>query len=191
MWQSIISNNYAGLSGIKVKEVENRIYIRTMENTNCDLSILAVLAGCKSSRKGKAKALIPLLGKQLMERIACRPSQITGKIILAMDKNRVCIPPLAGNVVVDEVGLLSGFYSSFIAFDFPQGAGFARDVIFVNELIFKQLNRKCQDKKTDKAVPTSSRRLEPFHTVFCKESYIQVIQELIKKWNIGDKEIDQ
>ncbi len=162
-----------------------------MQNINYDLVTLAVLAGGKSSRMGKDKALLPFLGKPLIERIVSRLRLITGEVILATD-NPDLYSSYDWKIVVDEVkeaGPLAGIYASFKAASFPMVAVVACDMPFVNEMLFKILMQECQDKKTDAAVPASPRGLEPMHAVFCKESCLPIIKESfdtgeleIKKW---------
>jgi len=162
-----------------------------MQNINYDLVTLSVLAGGKSSRMGKDKALLPFLGIPLIERIVSRLCLITGEVIVATD-NPDLYSSYDWKIVVDEVketGPLAGIYASFKAASFPLVAVVACDMPFVSEMLFKILMRECQDKKTDAAVPASPRGLEPMHAVFCKESCLPIIKESfdtgeleIKKW---------
>jgi molybdenum cofactor guanylyltransferase len=150
-----------------------------MENNDYDLVTLVVLAGGKSSRMGRDKALLPFLGKPLIERIVSRLCLIAGEVILSTD-NPDLYSKYDWKIVVDEVmdsGPLAGFCASFKAASFPMIAVVACDMPFVNEMLFNKLIQDCHRKKADAAIPASPRGLEPMHAVFFKEPCLPVIQE--------------
>jgi len=139
-----------------------------------------VLAGGKSSRLGRDKALEILGGKTLIERVIGSLSQLGDEIIVVTASSDQ-LPDLNVGRVLDtyprtgaKVGLCTGlnasssFYSLVVACDMP----------FLNIDLLRHLIDSAQG--FDAVIPRIGDKIEPLHAVYSKNC-IPVMEEHIRK----------
>ena len=139
-----------------------------------------VLAGGKSSRLGRDKALEILGGKTLIERVIGSLSQLEDEIIVVTASSDQLPDLNAGRVLdtyprtVAKVGLCTGlnasssFYSLVVACDMP----------FLNIDLLRHLIDSAQG--FDAVIPRIGDKIEPLHAVYSKNC-IPVMEEHIRK----------
>jgi molybdopterin-guanine dinucleotide biosynthesis protein A len=123
-----------------------------------------ILAGGKSSRMGKDKALLPYQGKNLIDAPIEKLSQIFSQVLLSV-RNKDDLPQYELRKIQDEyadIGPIGGITSIL-------KAGFARifcvacDMPFLNEALIKHL---CSFSDFDAVIPVWNGREEMLHAVY-------------------------
>ncbi len=131
-----------------------------------------VLAGGMSRRLGRDKAVEPVGGRPLINRVIGRLSQITEQtVIVVNDKERASRLPLpnTAKVAVDVYqgkGSLGGIFTGLSAADGEWGIVVACDMPFLNTKLFKHM-LSLRDG-FDAVVPVLEGRPEPTHAMYSK-----------------------
>jgi molybdopterin-guanine dinucleotide biosynthesis protein A len=131
-----------------------------------------VLAGGRSRRMGRDKALEPLGGQSLIRRVIERISPVVGEIVVvAADRSRGESLPLArGDRVALDVypgcGSLGGIFSGLSAAREDWGLVVACDMPFLNPKLLRYLLGLRQG--FDAVVPVRKGRFEPTHALYAR-----------------------
>ena len=131
-----------------------------------------VLAGGKSRRLGRDKAIEPVGGEPLLSRVIGRLSQVAEQtVVVVADTERASQLPLprSAKVAVDLYpggGSLGGIFTGLSAADGEWGIVVACDMPFLNVELFRHM-LTLRDG-VDAVVPVLEGRPEPTHAVYSK-----------------------
>ena len=140
-----------------------------------DLSAV-ILAGGKSSRMGKAKALLPFDGKPLITHLVDRLAQRFADIVVVAAPDQT-LPALPVTVVSDEVahqGPVGGICYGLQAIRGTAAFVTSCDVAFLQLPLIEYLTSLL--KNYDVVVPFWQERLQPLHAVY-RHSVVPRLQE--------------
>ncbi len=149
---------------------------------------VVIQAGGESSRMGQDKALIPFLGKPLIERVIERVRPIADETLITTNLPagfRYLEIPL----VPDEMpgrGALGGLYTALKAARHPLVAVVACDMPFANPEILAKCRLILNKKNIDAVIPKSEFGLEPLHAVYRQNSCLPAVKNAIEadKWRM-------
>jgi len=130
-----------------------------------------VLAGGKSLRLGKSKALEIAGGKSLIERVIQRLKQLSSHVLIATSKEQLnLLVGIDAEVLVDTYpnkGPLGGIYTGLMASPCSHNIVVACDMPFLNTKLLHYMVELSRD--FDACVPRLSMgRVEPLHAVYSK-----------------------
>lgn len=131
-----------------------------------------VLAGGKSRRLGRDKAVEPVGGEPLLRRVIGRLSQVTDQtVVVVADSERAAQLPLpsSAKVAVDiypDGGSLGGIFTGLSAADGGWGLVVACDMPFLNVTLFQRILGLRAG--SDAVVPVLDGRPEPTHALYSK-----------------------
>ena len=142
-----------------------------------------ILAGGKSSRLGRNKALEKLGGATLISRVINNISKIANEIVIVINhedvKQQLPIPKNA-KIAVDlysNKGSLSGIHSGLNSMSGKYGIVVARDMPYINYKIFEYLITKTNGH--DIVIPNINDRLQPTHAIYSKSCVKEIEKQLI------------
>lgn len=125
-----------------------------------------ILAGGRSSRMGTNKAMLPLAGTPVIERLITQLQEVANHIVIAGGAFET-YRQLGVEVVPDyfpEQGPLSGIHAGLTACHSPWCLVVACDMPFANQKVFQQLYERCIQEESDKyqaIVPVVEGRVQP------------------------------
>jgi molybdopterin-guanine dinucleotide biosynthesis protein A len=138
-----------------------------------DLAVSGViLAGGLSRRLGRDKAIEPIGGQPLIQRVIQRVEQLSQEIVVVVaDQDRASGLPLdpAHRVVLDRypgTGSLGGIFSGLDAANNQWTLIVACDMPFLNLSLFRRMLALTED--ADAVVPVIEGRPEPTHALYSK-----------------------
>jgi molybdopterin-guanine dinucleotide biosynthesis protein A len=150
---------------------------------------LAIQAGGKSSRMGEDKALLPFLGKPLIERVLDRVQHLGDETIITTNHPagyRYLGLPLVPDIILDR-GALGGLYTALKAAKSPFVAVVACDMPFANAEILEHAYRLLKEHPhIDAVIPGTEHGLEPLHAVYRRSTCLPAVKAAIKrdKWRL-------
>jgi len=151
---------------------------------------IIIQAGGESRRMGKNKALMPFLGKPLIEHVLNRIESAADEIFIvsndpaAYDFLHIPIYP----DIKPGRGALSGLHAALAIAKSPAVAVIACDMPFASpELLLRQYHILL-DEDADVVIPLTTFGLEPLHTVYRKETCLPVVNAAIESdnWKLTD-----
>jgi molybdopterin-guanine dinucleotide biosynthesis protein A len=130
-----------------------------------------ILAGGKSRRLGRSKALEPIDGKRLIDRVVERLELQASEILIVTSRGQLDLPISGGaEVLVDlypDKGPLGGIYTGLTSARFPHSLVVACDMPFLNVRLLGYMVKLSRD--FDAVVPKLGEgRLEPLHAIYSK-----------------------
>lgn len=149
---------------------------------------VVIQAGGQSSRMGQDKALMPFLGRPLIERVLERVSPIADEILITTN-----LPAgfryLEFGLVPDEIpgrGALGGLYTALKAARHPLVAVVACDMPFVNVDILAKSQQIINNKNIDAVIPQSEHGLEPLHAIYRRSTCLPAVKAAIdtEQWRM-------
>ncbi|RPI25902.1 MAG: molybdenum cofactor guanylyltransferase [Chloroflexota bacterium] len=153
---------------------------------------IVIQSGGSSSRMGQDKALVPFLGRPLIERIVQRLAPLAGEIWI--NTNRPEAYEFLGlPLVADRIpgrGALGGLYTCLSAATLPLVAVVACDMPFVNRGLLAaacDLLLHPEDAlPPDAGIPRTVHGVEPFHAVYRKETCLPAVEAAVQagKWRV-------
>lgn len=139
---------------------------------------VVVQAGGESRRMGQNKALLPFLGKTLIERVISRIKVVSDEILITSNEPALFefmnLPVFAD--VVSGKGALGGLYTAFSMANSPLVAVVACDMPFVNPQLLIALRELLIADNYDAVVPRLSAGCEPFHAVYRREVCLEAVK---------------
>lgn len=139
---------------------------------------LVIEAGGESRRMGQDKALMPFLGRPLIQRVLERAGPIADEIIIVANQpERYAFLPCP--VVPDARpgrGALGGLYTAFTAARCSCVAVVACDMPFVSAPLLAFLRDVLIHEGADAAVPETAAGLEPFHAVYRRSACLPAVE---------------
>jgi molybdopterin-guanine dinucleotide biosynthesis protein A len=144
---------------------------------------VSIQAGGESRRMGQNKALIPFLGKPLIQRVIERVTAIAGEILVITND-----PPayefLGLPLIADKIpghGVLGGLYTALLEAKQPYVTSIACDMPFVNANLLKIEIARLMAGAEDVVIPESASGLEPLHAVFRRDTCLPFVEEALRQ----------
>jgi molybdopterin-guanine dinucleotide biosynthesis protein A len=150
---------------------------------------ICMQAGGKSSRMGQDKALMPFLGRPLIQRVTDRLAPIADELIVTTnrpDDYRFLGLPLFPDLKPDR-GALGGLYTALSSATSDTVAVVACDMPFASASLIEAASRLLAQEEADVVIPDSGDGLlEPMHAVYRRETCIPAIEAAIEadKWKL-------
>jgi molybdopterin-guanine dinucleotide biosynthesis protein A len=145
---------------------------------------ISILAGGESRRMGRNKALIPFLGKPLIQHVVDRMAPAAGEMIVStsqaelfsfLERVRICRDILSWH------SSLAGLYTALDCADYPLVGAVACDMPFASPALFLAEARLLEEEDMDIVVPSTPKGLEPLHAVYRKETCLPVLKQAVEK----------
>ena len=149
---------------------------------------VVIQAGGESRRMGQDKALLPFLGRPLIERVIERVKPLAVEMLVTT--NRPEDYGFLGLPLVPDLlpgrGALGGLYTALQAAARPLVAIVACDMPFANPALFAAERDLLLTSEADIAIPFSGEGLEPFHAVYRRETCLPAIEAALEagKWRV-------
>ena len=149
---------------------------------------IAIQAGGESRRMGHDKALMPFLGRPLVQRVIDRLSPIADELILTTNNPeayRFLGLPLFPDLIPGR-GALGGLYTALRSANQPLVAVVACDMPFVCADLLDAMRNSLLSANKDIAIPRPDGGLEPFHAVYRRDTCLPHIQAALDadKWRV-------
>ncbi len=138
---------------------------------------------------GEDKALMPFLGKPLIERVLDRVQNLGDETIITTNHPagyRYLGFPLVPDIIPDR-GALGGLYTALKAANHPFVAVVACDMPFANAEILEHSYRLLKEHpNTDAVIPATEQGLEPLHAVYRRSTCLPAVKAAINadKWRL-------
>ena len=141
-----------------------------------------IQAGGNSSRMGQNKALMPFLGRPLIERIVERVRPIAGELCIVTHEPGLY--EFLGVTLIGDIqpgkGKLGGLYTALKTAKNPFVSVVACDMPFVNAGLLKFQHQILVQSSLDVVIPRSAEGLEPQHAVYRKKSCLPKVEKALK-----------
>jgi molybdopterin-guanine dinucleotide biosynthesis protein A len=149
---------------------------------------VVIQAGGESRRMGRDKALIPFLGRPLIERVISRVEHLANEILVTTNcpqDYQFLGLPLFPDVVPDR-GALGGLYTAVNAARQPLVAVVACDMPFVQPELLAYERDLLLDVTIDAAIPKTEGGTEPFHAVYRRATCLPEIFSVLQaeRWRV-------
>jgi molybdopterin-guanine dinucleotide biosynthesis protein A len=149
---------------------------------------ICVQAGGESRRMGQDKALMPFLGRPLIQRVVDRLSPIADEMIVTTnspDDYRFLGLPLFPDLKPGR-GALGGLYTALSSATGDAVAVVACDMPFASASLIEAASRLLAEEDADVVIPDSGGGLEPMHAVYRRETCRPAIESAIEadKWRL-------
>lgn len=155
---------------------------------------LVIQAGGASRRMGRDKALLPFLGKLLIERVIERVSSVADELVVTTNRpeNYAFLGvPLFTDLIPDR-GALGGLYTALSVASQPLAAVVACDMPFASAELLAWERDQLLASEYAAAIPVTPSGSEPFHSVYRREACLPAILSAIQanQWRV-DSWFDQ
>jgi len=149
---------------------------------------VVIQAGGHSSRMGQDKALMPFLGRPLIERVLERVSSIADELVITTNLPegfRYLNIPLFPDVI-PERGALGGLYTALKAAHNPKVALVACDMPFACAEILAAGRDILEENNADAVIPKTEHGLEPLHAIYNRSTCLPAVEAAIQadKWRM-------
>ncbi|MDI6694200.1 MAG: molybdenum cofactor guanylyltransferase [Anaerolineales bacterium] len=149
---------------------------------------VAIQAGGESRRMGQDKGLVSFLGKPLILHVMRRLEPIADEVIVTTNRPQdyqFLGVPLYPDLVPGR-GALGGLFTALSAAQQPLVAVVACDMPFVCADLLAAQRDALLDQQADIAIPRLEGGLEPFHSVYRRETCLPHIQTAMQadKWRV-------
>lgn len=139
-----------------------------------------ILAGGKSSRMGKNKALLPILGKPVIQHVAKTLSQCTEEVFIIANKPSdyafLNVPIFSDRYV--HIGPLGGMESAFYHIKADRYVFAACDMPFVNPDVYNLLLGKLG--LYEAVIPVYDQHMHPLCGIYHKSIFFQIVEQINK-----------
>jgi molybdopterin-guanine dinucleotide biosynthesis protein A len=139
---------------------------------------IVIQAGGQSTRMGQNKALMPFLGKPLIQRMVERVRPIADELILvtnSLEPYRFLGLPSYSDLLPGR-GNLGGLYTALSVAKQPLAAVLACDMPFVNTGLLAAQRDLLLSERCDVVIPRSQEGMEPLHSVYRCETCLPAIR---------------
>jgi len=140
-----------------------------------------VLAGGKSTRLGRNKALDTINGKSLIESIIQRLRPLTRQLLVVTSRERSNLLAIGkADILVDlypDKGPLGGIYTGLLASRSPRSVVVACDMPFLNQTLLRYMIQISAS--FDLVIPRLNNIVEPLHAVYSRDC-LDHIEHLLK-----------
>ena len=137
---------------------------------------------------GQDKALMPFLGRPLIQRVVDRLAPIADEMLVTTntpEKFRFLGLPLFPDLIPGR-GALGGLYTALSSATREAVAVVACDMPFASEKLIEAANSLLIEEDADVVIPDSGDGLEPLHAVYRRETFIPAIEAAIEadQWRL-------
>ena len=142
---------------------------------------ICVQAGGESRRMGQDKALMPFLGRPLIQRVVDRLTPIADEVIVTTNRPedyRFLSLSLFPDLKPGR-GALGGLYTALSSATCEAVAVVACDMPFASPALLEAANRLMVQEGTDVVIPDSGDGLEPLHAVYRRATCLPAIESAI------------
>ncbi|MGD0752502.1 MAG: molybdenum cofactor guanylyltransferase [Anaerolineales bacterium] len=143
---------------------------------------LALISGGRSSRMGQDKALMPFLGRPLIQRILDRLASLGEETILSTNRpadyaflNLPSYPDIK-----PDCGSLGGLHTVLSLAGHSIVAAVACDMPFANLALFKYEWRLLRQTGADVVIPSTADGLEPLHAVYRRDACLPAVKSALE-----------
>jgi molybdopterin-guanine dinucleotide biosynthesis protein A len=139
---------------------------------------VSIQAGGQSRRMGQDKALMPFLGRPLIQRVVERMMPIAAEIIVTTNQPAAYAflgLPLFPDLVAGR-GALGGLYTALSAAQQPFVAVVACDMPFASPELLQFQAQRMEAENADVVIPAPEDGLEPLHAVYRRATCLPAIQ---------------
>lgn len=146
---------------------------------------IAIQAGGESRRMGLDKALMPFLGRPLIQRVLERLTPIGDEVLVTTNRPenyRFLNLPLFRDLKPGR-GALGGLYTALSSATCEAVAVVACDMPFASRALIETASRLLVEEDADVVIPDSGAGLEPLHAVYRREVCLPVIESAIEADN--------
>jgi molybdopterin-guanine dinucleotide biosynthesis protein A len=143
---------------------------------------ICVQAGGESRRMGQDKALMPFLGRPLIQQVVNRLAPIAAELIVTTNHPndyRFLGLPLFPDLKPGH-GALGGLYTALSSAAGEVVAVVACDMPFASASLIEAASRLLVQEEADVVIPDSGGGLEPMHAVYRRETCIPAIEAAIE-----------
>jgi molybdopterin-guanine dinucleotide biosynthesis protein A len=149
---------------------------------------VCVQAGGDSRRMGQDKALMPFLGRPLIQRVVDRLAPIADEVILTAnrpEKYQFLGLPLFPDLIPGR-GALGGLYTALSSATCEAVAVVACDMPFASPRLIEAAHSLLVEEEADVVIPDSGGGLEPMHALYRRETCVPAIKAAIEadKWKL-------
>ncbi|MBN1452384.1 MAG: molybdenum cofactor guanylyltransferase [Anaerolineales bacterium] len=149
---------------------------------------ICVQAGGESRRMGQDKALMPFLGRPLIQRVVDRLAPIADELIVTTNRPedyRFLDLPLFPDLKPGR-GALGGLYTALSSAAYEVVAVIACDMPFASAALIEAANRLLVREGADVIIPDSGDGLEPLHAVYRRKTCLPAIESAINadQWRL-------
>jgi molybdopterin-guanine dinucleotide biosynthesis protein A len=149
---------------------------------------ICVQAGGESHRMGQDKALMPFLGRPLIQRVVDRLASIADELIVTTNNPanyRFLGLPLFPDLKPGR-GALGGLYTALSSATCEAVAVVACDMPFASAALIEAARRLLVQEEADVVIPDSGDGLEPLHAVYRRENCLPAIEAAIEtdQWRL-------
>jgi molybdenum cofactor guanylyltransferase len=149
---------------------------------------VVIQAGGESRRMGQDKALLPFLGKPLIQRVIERVASLADEILVTTNRPEAyqfLDLPLFPDVIPGR-GALGGLYTALSAARQPLVAVVACDMPFASPRLLQAERDLLLATSSDAVIPQTEGGTEPFHAVYRQEACLPAIQAAIAadRWRV-------
>ena len=140
-----------------------------------------VLAGGKSLRLGRNKALETIQGKRLLEHVVDRLRPLASQLLIVASEEQLTLPlPDQAKILVDvyaDKGPLAGIYTGLLASEYSRSIVVGCDMPFLNTELLRFMAESSHG--FDTVVPRLSQTMvEPLHAVYAKSCLDKIRAQL-------------
>lgn len=143
---------------------------------------IVIQAGGKSKRMGEDKALLPFLGRPLIERVRDRVANLGEELIVVTNRPagyQFLNVPLYQDVIPDR-GALGGLYTALSVSANPLVGVVACDMPFVSAPLLEHLTTILYETDADAALPSTEGGLEPLHAVYRRATCLPLVNNALE-----------
>lgn len=149
---------------------------------------VCVQAGGESRRMGQDKALMPFLGRPLIQRVVDRLASSADEVIVTTNRPedyRFLGLPLFPDLIPGR-GALGGLYTALFSATCEFVAVVACDMPFASAALLETANRLLVVEEADVVIPDSGGGLEPMHAIYRREACVPAVQAAIEadQWKL-------
>jgi len=149
---------------------------------------ISIQAGGASSRMGQDKALMPFLGRPLIQRVVDRLSPIADEMLVTTNSPndyRFLGIPLFRDLISGR-GALGGLYTALSSATCEAVAVVACDMPFASLSLLEAAGKLLVQEEADVVIPDSGGGLEPLHAVYRRQTCLPAIEAAIdaEKWRL-------
>ena len=143
---------------------------------------LAMLAGGRSLRMGKDKALMPFLGRPLILHILERLRPVAAEVLISTNhpEDYAFLGLPLHPDLKPGCGALGGLATVLAAARHPLVAAVACDMPFASAQLLEHESRLLFESGADVAIPSTPEGREPLHAVYRRETCLPVIQAALE-----------
>ncbi len=156
---------------------------------------VVIQAGGESRRMGRSKALVPFLGRPLIERMVDRLAPVADELVITTNEPEK-LEFLLGRTDVDirlerdllsERGALRGLYTALMKAENPLVATVACDMVFASARLLVAEATKISELHCDAVVPHNKHGFEPFHAVYRKQTCLPAVEKALEEGHASAK----